>query len=57
MQILTVREVSQLIKLSESKVYSLAKSGQLPTIRIGGSIRIILEELENHLKGGDIKWI
>ncbi|MCY8514705.1 helix-turn-helix domain-containing protein [Bacillus atrophaeus] len=55
MQILTVREVSQLIKLYVSKVYSLAKSGQLPTIRISGSIRIIFEELENHLKGGDIK--
>ena len=55
MKILTVNEVAELLKLSKCKVYALAKNNEIPTIKIGGSIRVILEELENYLKGGDMK--
>ncbi|WP_055109055.1 helix-turn-helix domain-containing protein [Paenibacillus ihumii] len=55
MKILTVIEVAELLKLSKCKVYALAKSGEIPTVKIGGSIRVIQEELENFLKGGVVK--
>ncbi|MCY9197412.1 helix-turn-helix domain-containing protein [Bacillus atrophaeus] len=56
MKILTaVNEVAALLKLSKCKVYALAKNGEIPTIKIGGSIRVTLEELETHLKGGEVK--
>ena len=57
MKILTVLEVAELLKLSKCKVYALAKSGEIPTVKIGGSIRVILEELEKHLIGGEVKWL
>lgn len=55
MKILTVSEVAELLKLSKCKVYALAKSGQIPTKKVGGSIRVVQEELENFLKGGEVK--
>ncbi|UGB31300.1 helix-turn-helix domain-containing protein [Metabacillus sp. B2-18] len=55
MKILTILEVAELLKLSKCKVYALAKSGEIPIVKIGGSIRVVQEELENHLKGGEVK--
>ncbi|MCM3444504.1 helix-turn-helix domain-containing protein [Metabacillus halosaccharovorans] len=55
MKVLTVNDVSELLKLSKCKVYALAKEGEIPTVKIGGSIRVIQEELENFLKGGEVK--
>ncbi|NEY21419.1 helix-turn-helix domain-containing protein [Bacillus ginsengihumi] len=55
MKVLTVNDVSELLKLSKCKVYALAKKGEIPTVKIGGSIRVIQEELEYFLKGGEVK--
>lgn len=54
MKILTILEVAELLKLSKCKVYALAKSGDIPTVKVGGSIRVIQEELETCLKGGEV---
>jgi excisionase family DNA binding protein len=45
----------KILKLSKCKVYTLAKNGEIPIVKIGGSIRVIQEELENFLKGGEVK--
>jgi excisionase family DNA binding protein len=37
--IMTVREVTQYLRLSQAKVYRLAKAGKLPAKRIGRSWR------------------
>lgn len=55
MKILTVTEIAELLKLSKCKVYALVKSGEIPTVKIGGSIRVIQEEFESFLKGGEVK--
>ncbi|MBS4217487.1 helix-turn-helix domain-containing protein [Bacillus sp. FJAT-49711] len=47
MKILTVTDVAELLKLSKCKVYALAKSGEILTVKIGGSIRVIQEGLES----------
>jgi excisionase family DNA binding protein len=39
-RLLTPREVEGVLGLSESSVYRLIKSGQLPIIRIGHSVRV-----------------
>ena len=38
-EILTVKEVARLLKLSTSTIYLLANSGKLPSVRIGASYR------------------
>ena len=38
-QIMTVREVAEYLRLSQAKVYRLAKAGSLPAMQIGTSWR------------------
>jgi excisionase family DNA binding protein len=47
--IMTIPEVAEYLKLSKSKVYDLAKRGQLPTIKIGKNVRVRESDL--------IQWI
>jgi excisionase family DNA binding protein len=44
--ILTVRDVAKILRLSEAKVYRLAKGGCLPSFRLGGSWRFRKDLLE-----------
>jgi excisionase family DNA binding protein len=46
MELLTVPEVAQRLKLSKSQVYLLCQQGRIPTITLGKSVRNPLDELE-----------
>jgi excisionase family DNA binding protein len=46
-----VKEVEALLQLSRSTVYELIRSGELPSIRIGRSVRVPREALERWLEG------
>jgi excisionase family DNA binding protein len=43
--LLTKKEAARELRLSERSVHSLLKSGDLPTIRLGGSVRISRSDL------------
>lgn len=48
LELLTVQEVSEILRVSPACVYSLVETGQLPNIRIGngrGTIRIDRQDL------------
>ena len=45
-----VSEVSQRLRISNSKVYELVESGALPHYRIGGAIRVSEEQLSAYLE-------
>ena len=47
--ILTVREVAEYLRMSEAKVYRLAKERRLPAIRIGKSWRFRKDLLDDWL--------
>lgn len=38
-------EAAELIGIGRSKVYELLAAGELPSIRIGGSVRVPVDEL------------
>jgi excisionase family DNA binding protein len=57
MELLTVYETAKLLKLSTNRVYALIKQGVLPSVRVGGSIRVVREDLENWIKGGGINGV
>lgn len=44
--LLSIREVSEMISLSESKCRELAHAGEFEAIHIGASLRIVAESLE-----------
>lgn len=50
MELLTVPEVALRLRLSKSKVYLLCQQGQIPTITLGKSVRVPLDELEEWLR-------
>jgi excisionase family DNA binding protein len=47
---LTVDELAVFLRVSRSKAYQLVWSGEVPSVRIGGSWRIPRAELERHLE-------
>jgi excisionase family DNA binding protein len=52
--LLTVRDVAEILRLSESCVYTMIAAGQLPHLRVGngrGSIRFRRDEIDRFLDG------
>jgi excisionase family DNA binding protein len=47
--ILTVHEVAEYLRMSEAKVYRLAKEGRIPVVRIGKTWRFRKDLLDNWL--------
>jgi excisionase family DNA binding protein len=50
MELLTVPEAAQRLKLSKSKVYLLCQRGEIPTVTLGRSVRIPLDALDEWLR-------
>ncbi len=48
--ILTAKELSQFLKLSESTIYKLAVSGEIPAFKEGDSWRFELEEVQKMIR-------
>ena len=48
--LLTAAKTAQALSMSRSKVYALMAAGELPTVRIGRSVRVPLSELERWLR-------
>lgn len=44
--IITIREAAELLGLSESTVYRLARENRIPVVRIGASVRVNRRHLE-----------
>ncbi len=50
MEFYTAEEISEMLKISLSSAYTLLNSGQIATIRIGRSVRVKKEDLEEYIK-------
>jgi nitrogen PTS system EIIA component len=50
-EIMTVNEVADYLRVNPQTVYRKAKSGELPSVRIGRAIRFRRDTLEDWLKG------
>jgi excisionase family DNA binding protein len=51
--LLTIRETARVLRVSRSTVYRLAEEKGLPTIHIGGSVRVDSDQLAKWIYGGD----
>jgi excisionase family DNA binding protein len=45
-KIMTAKELSQFLKLSESTIYKLVSNGEIPGFKIGDSWRFELDEIQ-----------
>jgi excisionase family DNA binding protein len=48
--IITAKEVGQYLKLSESTIYKLASSGEIPGFKVGDSWRFDIEEIQKMIE-------
>ncbi|MBY0354318.1 MAG: helix-turn-helix domain-containing protein [Rickettsiales bacterium] len=48
--IMTIKEVSEFLKLKEKTAYALAARGDIPGFKVGGSWRFRKSELEKWIK-------
>jgi excisionase family DNA binding protein len=53
-EILTVRQVSKLLKLHPRTIYKLAQNGMIPARRVGKSWRFLKSEIMNFLVKRDV---
>ena len=50
MKIVTARELSEFLKLTESTIYKLASTGELPGFKIGDSWRFDMDEILEQIR-------
>ena len=49
-EILTIREVAELLKINEKTAYRLAADGKIPGFKVGGSWRFDRQEIANWIR-------
>ncbi len=50
MKLVTIKEVSEFLKVKESTLYSWASSGLIPSYKANGLIRFDIEEIQDWIK-------
>ena len=50
LELLSVQEVGERLGMGRSWVYQQVKSGQLPSIRLGGAVKVKREDLEDYIQ-------
>ena len=50
LQLLSVQEVGELLGMGRSWVYNQIKSGELPSVQLGGSVKVKREDLEKYIE-------
>jgi excisionase family DNA binding protein len=48
---LKVPEVAEVLRIARSRAYELVGSGEIPSVRIGRSVRVSRKELDRWIKG------
>lgn len=44
--LLTVEEAARYLRISRAKAYAMAATGEMPTVRLGRSVRVRLAQLD-----------
>jgi len=50
LQLLSVSEVGELLGMGRSWVYNQIKSGEIPSVQLGGSVKVKREDLEEYIE-------
>ena len=50
LQLLSVSEVGELLGMGKSWVYNQIKSGEMPSVRLGASVKVKREDLEDYIE-------
>lgn len=56
LHLLKASDVAQILNLSKPMVYRLASTGELPSVKIGGSVRVRKEDLDEYVRKNWTGW-
>ena len=48
-QLLKANDVAEILQISRAKAYQLMQIGEIPTVRIGRSVRVLLTDLQEFI--------
>ena len=48
-RLLTAQEVAKILNIGHSTVYQMHSRGEIPGMRIGRSVRFLIEDVENYI--------
>lgn len=57
MELLTIKDVARLLKVSEVTVRRLQQARQIPFLKIGGGIRFTVSDVEKYLKQARVEAV
>lgn len=55
--LLRIREAAEVLAISESRLYELMKTGEIPTVKIGASTRISVEMLNDYVASLEVRAV
>lgn len=55
-EILTLKEVAQLLKVAEKTVYTMSQKQELPAFKVGGQWRFRREDINRWIDQQQAKW-
>ena len=55
-QLLKGEEVAKILHVSRSLAYLLMKRGDIPTVHVGGAVRVRPEDLERYINSNATRW-
>lgn len=55
-RVMTVEEAAEYLRLNPSTVYRRARTGEIPAVRVGGTIRFVQEVIDEWLRLSSWGW-
>jgi excisionase family DNA binding protein len=57
LQLLSVSEIGELLGMGRSWVYQQIKSGEIPSVQLGGSVKVKREDLEEYIDSNHRRYV
>lgn len=54
--VMTVGEMSRYLKLNPQTVYRKARAGEIPAVKLGGTLRFVREVVDDWLRAASLQW-
>ncbi len=54
--VMTVEEMSRYLKLNPQTVYRKARAGEIPAVKVGGTLRFVREVVDDWMRAASLQW-
>lgn len=54
--VMTTEELSRYLKLNPQTVYRKARAGEIPAVKMGGTLRFVREVVDDWIRAASLQW-